>query len=51
MNDSSGLRAAILATSAFRDLSEDNVSFLIEAGETRSFEPDAILMTLSLIHI
>jgi sigma-B regulation protein RsbU (phosphoserine phosphatase) len=44
MNDSSGLRDAIRATSAFRDLSEDNVSFLIEAGELRTFEPDAILM-------
>jgi phosphoserine phosphatase RsbU/P len=44
MNDSSGLRAAIRATSAFRDLSDDNVSFLIEAGDLRTFAPDAILM-------
>ena len=44
MNDSSALRAAIRATSAFRELSEANVSFLIEAGELRTFEPDAILM-------
>jgi len=44
MNDSSGLRAAIRATSAFRDLSEDDISFLIEAGDLRTFEPDAILM-------
>jgi phosphoserine phosphatase RsbU/P len=44
MNDSFGLRDAIRATSAFRELSEDNVSFLIEAGELLTFEPGAILM-------
>src|SRR5271166_7147492 len=44
MNDSSELRAAIRATSAFRDLSEAKVSFLIEAGELQTFDPHAILM-------
>jgi phosphoserine phosphatase RsbU/P len=44
MNDSSALRAAILATSAFRGLSEANVSFLIEAGDVREFAPGAILI-------
>jgi sigma-B regulation protein RsbU (phosphoserine phosphatase) len=44
MNDSSELRAAIRATSAFRDLSEAKVSLLIEAGELQTFDPAAILM-------
>ncbi|MBV8105178.1 MAG: hypothetical protein JO223_11245, partial [Hyphomicrobiales bacterium] len=44
MNDSSELRAAIRATSAFHDLSEAKVSFLIEAGELQTFDPAAILM-------
>jgi phosphoserine phosphatase RsbU/P len=44
MIDPSELRAAIRATSAFRDLSEAKVSFLIEAGELQAFEPAAILM-------
>ncbi len=44
MNDSSELRAAITATSAFRELSEANVSFLIEAGDLQRFDPQAILM-------
>jgi CRP-like cAMP-binding protein len=44
MNDSSELRAAIRATSAFRDLSEAKVSFLIRAGELQTFDPKAILM-------
>jgi sigma-B regulation protein RsbU (phosphoserine phosphatase) len=44
MNDSSELRAAVRATSAFRDLSEAKVSFLIEAGELQTFDPAAILM-------
>ena len=38
MKDSSELRAAIRATSAFRDLSEADVSFLIDAGELRTFD-------------
>ena len=41
---SSELRAAITATSAFRELSEANVSFLIEAGDLQRFDPQAILM-------
>jgi phosphoserine phosphatase RsbU/P len=44
MNDSSELRAAIRATSAFRELSEAKVSFLIQAGELQRFDPKAILM-------
>ena len=44
MNDSSGFRAAIQATSAFHDLSDANISFLIESGELRTFEPGAVLM-------
>ena len=38
------LRAAIRATSAFRDLSEADLAFLIEAAELRTFDPGAILM-------
>ncbi len=44
MIDASELRAAIRATSTFRELSEANVDFMIAAGELRTFEPDAILM-------
>jgi sigma-B regulation protein RsbU (phosphoserine phosphatase) len=44
MIDSSVLRAAIRATSAFRDISEANVTYLIESGEVRGFEPGAILV-------
>jgi sigma-B regulation protein RsbU (phosphoserine phosphatase) len=44
MIDPSELRAAIRATSAFRDLSEAKVSFLIEAGELQTFDPAGILM-------
>ncbi len=44
MIDPTALRAAIRAASAFRDLSEADVSFLIEAGNLESFEPEAILM-------
>ena len=44
MIDSSALRAAVRATSAFRDLSEATLSFLIEAGELRDFDAGAILM-------
>ena len=44
MKDSPELRAAIRATSAFRDLSDDNLTFLIESAELETFEPDAVLM-------
>jgi sigma-B regulation protein RsbU (phosphoserine phosphatase) len=44
MKDSPELRAAIRATSAFRDLSDDNLAFLIESAELETFEPDAVLM-------
>ena len=44
MKDSPELRAAIRATSAFRDLSDDNLTFLIELAELETFEPDAVLM-------
>jgi serine phosphatase RsbU (regulator of sigma subunit) len=44
MKDSVALRSAIRATSAFRQITEDDVSYLIEVGEVRTYEPDAILM-------
>ena len=44
MKDSPELRAAIRATSAFRDLSDANLALLIEAAELETFDPDAILM-------
>jgi phosphoserine phosphatase RsbU/P len=44
MKDSPELRAAIRAASAFRDLSDDNLTFLIEAAELQTFDPDAALM-------
>jgi phosphoserine phosphatase RsbU/P len=44
MKDSPELRAAIRAASAFHDLSDANLAFLIEAAELETFDPDAILM-------
>jgi phosphoserine phosphatase RsbU/P len=44
MKDSPELRVAIRATSAFRDLSDDHLAFLIESAELETFEPDAVLM-------
>ncbi|HEY3622205.1 MAG TPA: SpoIIE family protein phosphatase [Roseiarcus sp.] len=44
MKDSPELRAAIRATSGFRDLSDKNLAILIEAAELEKFDPDAILM-------
>ena len=44
MKDSPELRAAIRATSGFRDLSDDNLALLIEAAELETFDPDAVLM-------
>ena len=44
MKDSPELRAAIRATRAFRDLSDDNLALLIEAAELQTFDPDAALM-------
>jgi CRP-like cAMP-binding protein len=44
MSDTSALRAAIRATSTFRDLTEANVDYLIETGERRTFDPGAILV-------
>jgi sigma-B regulation protein RsbU (phosphoserine phosphatase) len=44
MKDSPELRAAIRATSGFRDLSADNLALLIEAAELETFDPDAVLM-------
>src|ERR1700690_2208575 len=44
MRDSPELRAAIRATRAFRDLSDDNLALLIEAAERETFDPDAVLM-------
>jgi phosphoserine phosphatase RsbU/P len=44
MIDTLELRAAIRTTSAFRDLSDADVAFLIEAAEFETFDSDAILM-------
>jgi CRP-like cAMP-binding protein len=44
MKDSPELRAAIQATSAFHDLSDANLGFLIEAAELEMFEAGAALM-------
>jgi phosphoserine phosphatase RsbU/P len=44
MKDSPELRAAIRAASAFRDLSDSNLAFLIEAAELQTFDADAALM-------
>src|ERR1700734_3166299 len=44
MKDSPELRVAIRATSAFRDLSDDHLAFLIESAELETFDPDATLM-------
>ncbi len=44
MNVTPALVAAIRASSAFRDLSEANVAFLIEASDIRFFDREAILM-------
>lgn len=40
----SELRTAVRAASCFRDLSEDDIGLLIEAGEEQRFAPEAILM-------
>ncbi|HTR12692.1 MAG TPA: cyclic nucleotide-binding domain-containing protein, partial [Roseiarcus sp.] len=45
MIDSPALHAAVCAIGAFRDLSRADVSFLIEASEIRSFEPDEIMLS------
>jgi sigma-B regulation protein RsbU (phosphoserine phosphatase) len=44
MKDSPELRAAIRAASAFRELSDANLTILIEAAELETFDPDAVLM-------
>ena len=44
MINSTALRAAIRATSAFRDISEANVTFLIKSGEVRSFDAGSIVV-------
>ena len=44
MKESPELRAAIRATRAFRDLSDDNLALLIDAAELQKFDPEAILM-------
>jgi phosphoserine phosphatase RsbU/P len=44
MKDSPELRAAIRATSAFRDLSDANIALLIQASSRETFEPGEILM-------
>jgi sigma-B regulation protein RsbU (phosphoserine phosphatase) len=45
MTTSLDLRATIRATGAFGELSDENVSFLIAAGEVQTFDADAILMS------
>jgi serine phosphatase RsbU (regulator of sigma subunit) len=45
MTASLDLRATIRATSAFGELADENVSFLIAAGEIQTFDTDAILMS------
>ena len=44
MRDLSALRSTIRATSAFRQITEDDVSYLIEVGELKTYEQDALLM-------
>ena len=44
MNATPALRAAIRATSAFRDISEADLAFLVDSAELRFFEPEAALM-------
>jgi phosphoserine phosphatase RsbU/P len=44
MKDSTELRAAVRAASAFRDLSDASLAVLIEAAEPKSFDTGAILM-------
>ena len=44
MRDLSALRSTIRATSAFRQITEDDVSYLIEVGELKAYEQDAVLM-------
>jgi phosphoserine phosphatase RsbU/P len=44
MNATPAVRAAIRATSAFRDISEADLAFLVESSELRFFEPAAALM-------
>jgi serine phosphatase RsbU (regulator of sigma subunit) len=44
MKDLSALRSTIRATSAFRQITEDDVSYLIEVGELKTYGADAVLM-------
>jgi phosphoserine phosphatase RsbU/P len=44
MKNPSALRSSIRAISAFRDTTEDDVSYLIEVGELRTYGPDGLLM-------
>lgn len=44
MRATPALRAAIRATSAFRDISEEDLALLVESAELRFFEPNAALM-------
>jgi len=45
MKDPSALRSTIRATSAFHQITEDDVSYLIEVGDLRSYASEAVLMT------
>jgi len=44
MIDLSALRTTIRATSAFHRITEDDISYLLEVGELRSYDKDALLM-------
>jgi phosphoserine phosphatase RsbU/P len=44
MNATPAVRAAIRSTSAFRDISEADLEFLVGSSELRFFEPEAVLM-------
>jgi len=44
MKDLSALRSTIRSTSAFRQITEDDVSYPIEVGELKTYEQDAVLM-------
>src|SRR5947209_15905156 len=44
MKDVPTLRAAIRATSAFKDITDDDVAFLIENGTVQTFAPGAAVM-------
>jgi serine phosphatase RsbU (regulator of sigma subunit) len=44
MNDLSALRSTIRSSSAFCNLSEEDLTYLIEVGELRTYEPGTVIM-------